>query len=386
MRSDEDRSVLFVCPDYHCSFLYRDQLRLRGWKADVYVPPRYPKELLYDTPDMKALSFASNNVFSLIAMQASSLFCFIKALSRYRYHIYYGRLDHFSFLENRIPILRRIIGGFRLHLAITKLIGCKVIYVPSGTPDEVDVETILTLGNAEEGVLPESKHTNRSHLSSVRRYSDLNVGFGFVHTREFEQTHFQYKALDLDRWRPEVNVPPHYRLARPRGGTVRILHSFMYGADRQKAQRGNIKGTRYVVEAVEQLQSEGFDVELMSFDRVSSKDYIYYQAQADIIVEELIRGCWGSTALECMALGKPVLTFIRPEWERAYLRAFPWVTRLPVVNTSKYSIYTNLKRLIEDTGLREKAGVVARHFAEQNLDVTKNVKTLESVILSIEHK
>jgi hypothetical protein len=341
---------------------------------------------LYDTPDLKALSFASKNVPSLLAMQVSSLYCFIKALSRYRYHIYYGRLDHFSFLENRIPVIKRFIGGFRLHLAITKLVGCKIIYVPSGTPDEVDVETILTLGNAEEGVLTESKHANRAHLSSVRRYSDLNVGLGFVHTREFEQTHFQYKALDLERWRPGVTVPPHYRLARPQGVTVRILHSFMYGTDRQREQRGNIKGSRYVVDAVEKLQAEGFDVELMSFDRVPSKEYIYYQAQADIVVEELIRGCWGSTAVECMALGKPVLTFIRPDWERAYLRTFPWVTQLPVISTSKHSIYANLKRLIEDSKLREEAGVSARHFAEQNLDVTKNVEMLESVILSTENK
>ena len=48
------KSVLFVRPDYHCSFLYRDELRKSGWKADVYVPPNYPEKLLYSEKNIYA--------------------------------------------------------------------------------------------------------------------------------------------------------------------------------------------------------------------------------------------------------------------------------------------------------------------------------------------
>jgi hypothetical protein len=58
----------------------------------------------------------------------------------------------------------------------------------------------------------------------------------------------------------------------------------MFGDERRAFQGGDIKGTRYVIEAVERLKSEGFQVELMMFDRVPSRDYIYIQAQADIVV------------------------------------------------------------------------------------------------------
>ena len=46
------RSVLFVRPDYHCSFFYRDALRKSGWKADIFVPPGYPVSLLYSDSDI----------------------------------------------------------------------------------------------------------------------------------------------------------------------------------------------------------------------------------------------------------------------------------------------------------------------------------------------
>ena len=38
----------------------------------------------------------------------------------------------------------------------------------------------------------------------------------------------------------------------------------------------------------------------------------YYQVQADIIVEQLIYGWWGSTAIEGM-LGKPVTVILIPK-------------------------------------------------------------------------
>jgi len=378
----QNRSILFVCPDYHCSFLYRDQLRLRGWKADIYVPPHYPTELLYGPADIKAIEPSGSGILSVALRQMSIFLVFVRALVIYKYHFYHGRLDHFTFYEHRLPIIGKYVGGLRLHLAITRLCCRKIIYIPSGTPDEVTTESLRALGNSEEGIATESESTNRAHLSMVRRYSNANIGSGFVHTPEFSQVHLQYKALDLQRWKPDIAIPAKFLITRKKPTTVRVLHSFLFGTDRQQSQGGNIKGTKYVVEAVERLVAEGFDVELLSFDRVPSRDYIYYQAQADIVVEELIRGCWGSTAVECMALGKPVLTYIRPEWEKAYLDTFSSVERLPVLSTSKHSIYDNLRFLLMDRQARSDIGAYGRQFAERYFDVAKNVHSLEAMLLS----
>ena len=381
-RSSRKKSIVFVCPDYHCSFLYRDELRKRGWRADIYVPAKYPKELLYDSPDLVPLNFG-NNKLSKVVLKLSIFAIFIKCLFRYRYHFYYGRLEHFRFYERQLPLLGRPLSSFRLHLFITKLCRRYLIYIPSGTPDEVRVELLRTLGNDEEGVAIEDSRTNQLHLSVVSRYSDLNVGLGFVHTREFSQVHFQYKCLDLKRWTPNIEVPSAHLLPTVSPSKLRVLHSFMFGTERQANQGGNIKGTRYVIEAINRLRDEGIDVELMMFDRVPSRDYIYIQAQADIVVEELIRGCWGSTAVECLALGKPVLTFIRPEWETMYLKTFPSVKALPIVNTNKNNVYDNLKTVILNDGFRRELQINSRKFAEEHFDVLKNTSEFERLLIEL---
>jgi glycosyltransferase involved in cell wall biosynthesis len=133
------------------------------------------------------------------------------------------------------------------------------------------------------------------------------------------------------------------------------------------------------------LRDEGIDVELMMFDRVPSRDYIYIQAQADIVVEELIRGCWGSTAVECLALGKPVLTFIRPEWETMYLKTFPSIKALPIVNTNKHNIYDNLKTVILNDGFRRELQLNSRKFAEEHFDVLKNTSEFERLLTNLQN-
>lgn len=383
-REDRKRSIVFICPDYHCSFLYRDELRKRGWKADVYVPPYFPKELLYDRPDITCAVTPSTSVFSVLLLKFRIVKVFLKCLTHYHYHFYYGRLEHFTFLQTPLPLLRGRPVGFRLHLLITKLFGKKIIYFPSGTPDEVSIDLLKSLGNDEEGVAVEDELANRSHLKAVARYSDLNIGLGFVHTAEFRQIHLQYKSLDLDRWKPNIEIPKKYQMGPAPASTIRVLHSFMFREERQRAQGGDIKGTKYVIQAMERLKQEGYEVELMMYDKVNSRDYLYIQSQADVVVEELIRGCWGSTAVECLALGKPVLTYIRPEWQKNYLRTFSHIDELPIMNTNKHNIYENLKIIILDKELRKQLGTRARRFAEENFEVKRNVSNFENILRTFE--
>ena len=46
------KRLLFVVPDYHVAFMYRDELRRLGWKVDIFVPNDYPRDLLYSDHDI----------------------------------------------------------------------------------------------------------------------------------------------------------------------------------------------------------------------------------------------------------------------------------------------------------------------------------------------
>jgi len=102
----------------------------------------------------------------------------------------------------------------------------------------------------------------------------------------------------------------------------------------------------------------------------------FYQQQADIIVEQLIYGWWGSTFVETAALGKPVVCYLRPSWKKFFLETFPEYTELPIVEADTQTIYVVLKRLAEDSDYRQRAGEASRKFAEMHFNPAINTQNL----------
>jgi hypothetical protein len=375
------KSIIFISPDYHCSFFYRDELRKMGWKADIYVPPNYPELMLFDKPDF--IHVPLNRVAALIKAHRFiwQMLFFLYILLRYKYHFYHCGVDQFSFGEKKIPVLKKIAPTFRVHLWLSKVFRRKILHMPSGVPDEEMPEVVERLGNAEEGVKTEDPERMKIWFDMLRRYVDLNLGYGHLDSTQYKATHVKWKVIDLKMFIPNIEIPEKLRL--PSTSNIRILHSFMFAKDRIDRYQGNIKGTKYILEAVDRLISEGYPVELMYFDRVPAKEYRYIQAQADIVVEELIRGAWGSTAVECIALGKPVITYVRPEWEAFYYKCFPDTRPFPFVVANKFSIYDVLKVVVEDENFRAQRASESRKWAEKHLNPAVNAKSFSELLQTI---
>ena len=97
------------------------------------------------------------------------------------------------------------------------------------------------------------------------------------------------------------------------------------------------KGTRYVIEACEQLAVELDIVEGVPHDEARER-----YARADIVVDQLNAGWHGVFALESMALGKPVVTYLKPDVvERS---AEGYGIRLPIVPATKETLVDALRR------------------------------------------
>ena len=379
MKRRQKKSIVFIYPDYHCSFIYRDELRRLGWTADIYVPVGFPQTLLYGEPDLEGPQPASNRLMDIYIAGLRTQWLYLKLVRKYRYHFYNGNLEHFTLFE-RIFRLDLVLGkSFRVNLFFARIFGCKILYHPSGAPDEEMPNVIAALGNDEEGVAVRDSRLMKVHFDTLRRYSHLNIGYGLLDSTQYKATHMKYRSIDLDLWNSNIDVPPQFRLQPTL--KIRILHSFMFGEQRMRLQGGNIKGSKYVAQAVEQLLAEGYEIELISFGNVPTQHYKFYQVQADIIVEELIRGSWGSTAVECMSLGKPVVTYIRPDWEERYYRLFPETYPLPLVNANKWTIYNVLKRLLDDAQLRKSIGQDSRSFAENHLNPAINVRNFANFLV-----
>lgn len=378
-QSKGDCSVLFFTPDYHCSFFLRDELRRRGWKADIFVPRTYPVQFLFSEQDVlvEKSDVVPDVTFRNLLRLALAQLRRVALQRQYRFVLHYGSLG--QTISKQRMIEKMFHAGLLLSYWFLRLGGTRIVYLPAGCRNErlrEDWEKIdggnvcLNCGYADRC----DDAVNSANFDLVRRATDLRVGWDPQITKEYSQTFFRYKSLDLDVFHPGITIPPHLRIERESPTSLIILHSYVMG-DRNWMGR-NIKGSLAVGDAVERLRSEGYDVQLVNPTNVQSSEMRFLQSQADVVVDQLIYGIWGSTSLESLALGRPVVCYLRPEWQIFLADLFPECKEMPIVSADTSSILDVLRNLVADSSLRDDLGKKGRRFAEQFLDVKKNCSEL----------
>lgn len=119
------------------------------------------------------------------------------------------------------------------------------------------------------------------------------------------------------------------------------------------------KGTEYIEAAVDRLKVEGLSFEFIMIRQLTQKQVYDAIAGCDIYVDELRCGSHGVTAVETMASGKPTITYIREDLVDKY------PPEMPLVNANPDTIYTVLKKLIQDGELRHEIGKRSRAYVEK---------------------
>ena len=375
--------MLFVRPDYHCSFFYRAEFQKLGWKADIYVPWGYPDHLLYSTENLKRpyrLKTRPNRlVHFLNLLLASSWYLFHGW--RYEFHVYYGKPPEWLNFATRLFSK----GSPNLSLRIAKIWGCKLVFLPSGCHEELSKKEFSQLdngavcGNCGFEDRCNDLNVNLPHFDRIRKFFNMTIGAGSTPVTELPTTHMKSKVIDLEVFKPGLLIPESYQMVK--SPNLRILHSF--SSNGRDFEGRNIKGSPFIRQAVERLIHEGHKIELVHLTEIPSSQMRFYQAQADIVVEQLRYGWWGSTGVEAMALGKPVICYLRPSWKDFFFENFPEYDKLPIVEATVDTIYDSLKLLIEDEEYRLRKGKESREFAEQHFNPLINTKSLEKHLLSL---
>ena len=381
-------SILFVRPDYHCSFFYRDEFRKKGWKADIFVQSNYPQNLLYSKHDIITPPLIPESGSRIISAlnQLLLFFWWHTIFWKYDTHFYYGHppiIGLGKLMERAFPFSKIVGTNFCWELWIAKLFSIKLIIVPTGCHDSDLKKTFQTFddGNICNNCGSFDKcddEVNAQGFSRIRKYFDFAIGGDTKLSKEMIEKPIKYKAIDLHLWRPDMEIPTEHRL--PPTQNLRILHSsYLDKSDRTWKGR-NIKGSPYVVAAIEKLQAEGYPVEYLYISDKPSNQMRFYQAQADIVVEQLIYGWWGSTGVETMALGKPVVCYIRHSWKELFLSMHKEYDDVPIINANIGSIYTALKSLVVDAAYRKQKGEESRQFALQHFDPKKNTQAFIQIL------
>jgi len=124
------------------------------------------------------------------------------------------------------------------------------------------------------------------------------------------------------------------------------------------------KGTRFVVEACEQLP-----VDLDVVHGVPHDEAVERFKRADIVVDQLHYLWHGVFAIEAMAYGKPVVTHLDADAVRETEEAFG--LEVPIVPASTDDLVEKLRPLVESFELRKRLGEDGRAYVEQVHDLDK---------------
>jgi len=174
----------------------------------------------------------------------------------------------------------------------------------------------------------------------------------------FPHTHVIRQRLLLSEFEPRY----------PANDIPRIVHS---------STAPIAKGTPAVLRAIEQIkQDRRFDFQLVS-------GLPYAQAQqivreADIFLDQFVLGDFGMASLEALALGKPVVCYIKPSLASIY------PPDLPIVNATQETLPDVLRELIDSPTLRRELGQKGRAYMERHyntLALTDELLTLYRTVI-----
>jgi glycosyltransferase involved in cell wall biosynthesis len=112
---------------------------------------------------------------------------------------------------------------------------------------------------------------------------------------------------------------------------------------------------------------EGLDADLDLVEGLHHDEAFERYRAADIVVDQLNAGWYGLFAIEAMALGKPVVTFLHDEAVRRTEEAFG--TRVPIVSASAETLRETLRPLVADAARRRELGAASRAYVERVHDV-----------------
>jgi hypothetical protein len=169
-------------------------------------------------------------------------------------------------------------------------------------------------------------------------------------------------SYDAIRWVPHADVVlPGIEVARIEpaipGDRLRpvILHA---PSSRRR------KGTDHVVAAC-----EGLDAELEIVEGLRHDEAFQRYRNADIVVDQLNAGWYGVFAIECLALGKPVVTFLHDEAVRRTEQAYG--VEVPLRSATAETLRETLRPLVADAALRRRLGTASRAYAERLHDIDR---------------
>lgn len=133
-------------------------------------------------------------------------------------------------------------------------------------------------------------------------------------------------------------------------GCIKIVHA---------PSRRHVKGSKEVIDAVNKLISEGFDIKFQLVEGKTNAEALKVIESADLVIDQLVIGWYGVLAVEAMSMGIPVLAYIREDlWEK-------YADKIPIINTNKDDIYYVLKDVLRNKNMLDEISAKSINYFEE---------------------
>jgi glycosyltransferase involved in cell wall biosynthesis len=177
---------------------------------------------------------------------------------------------------------------------------------------------------------PKTDAEKRRQIKRMAKYCDKVYGLNpdLLYVLPEGSEFLPYSHISFEEWQPFFTQTQE----RP----IRIGHA-------PSNRKG--KGTDYVIKALEELQSEGYQFEFVLIEGVANAEAKKIYQDIDVLVDQLFFGWYGGLAVEAMALGKPVLVYLR-EQDLDFIPV-EMKQELPFINVHAGSIKQGLKSVLE---------------------------------------
>lgn len=113
----------------------------------------------------------------------------------------------------------------------------------------------------------------------------------------------------------------------------------------------DIKGTKYILEALSKLQLKYKNVEVSLVENQSNKKALAIYEKADLVIDQLMIGWYGGLAVEAMKMGKPIMVFIRESDLKYIPSQMAQDCKKTFINANPTNIYEKLCMIIENPKL-----------------------------------
>jgi len=336
--------------------------RAIGLESDVVI---YDKSFL-DYPGTVKLDL-SGYPKPIRALKQFELFR--SALKKYDiFHFNFGRgllsFGRFGLLDIEMPIYKR--GGKKIIVTYNGCDARQKYYSMSNFAVSPCAEPDCYGGCCSA----RSDRVKKDRISKIAKYADrifalnpdlLNI---LPEGAEFRP----YTKPDLDSL---LSAP----IEKNKGGKFKILHA---------PSNRSVKGTKYILPVVERIKSEYRDVEILLVENTPHIEAREIYKEADLVIEQVLLGWYSGVAVEAMALGKPVITYIRQE----DLRFVPslMAKELPVINAAPDTLYDVIRKAVEDRERLIETGRKGRAYIRKWHDpikIAERMKSLYETLLGV---